>query len=201
MPRVDLAGMVNPMRAPPNRTPHLPAPTARPSAGKRRPFATGAILALATVVLILPGTLASAGASPSAAPTTLANVANPGPSESWGWGALANFSASVEYVGAYNNSMNLTGGNLTSSGASVALSESVGVEYATFVVVNATTPTAGNRYVQVEAAELRAEHIAVAASGTFPVAGNYTANATIPLANQNFSLAASVEVLDLAAAY
>ena len=97
--------------------------------------------------------------------------------------------------------MNLTGGNLTSSGASVALSESVGVEYATFVVVNATTPTAGNRYVQVEAAELRAEHIAVAASGTFPVAGNYTANATIPLANQNFSLAASVEVLDLAAAY
>ena len=63
MPRVDLAGMVNPMRAPPNRTPHPPAPTARPSAGKRRPFATGAILALATVVLILPGTLASAGAA------------------------------------------------------------------------------------------------------------------------------------------
>lgn len=125
----------------------------------------------------------------------------PGPSESWAWGALANFSASVQYVGAYNSSSNLTGGNLTSSGAYVALDESVGLDYAAFVVVNASTPSVGSRYVQVDAAELRAEHIDVAASGTFPAAGNYTPNATIPLASQNFSLTASVAVLDLAAAY
>jgi hypothetical protein len=192
---------VNPMRPPPNRTPPPTKPTVRPSRRTLRPLAAGGVLALATLVLLLPGPLASAGAVPSASPTSLATVANPGPSESWAWGALANFSASVEYVGAYNNSMNLTGGNLTSSGAYVALSESVGVEYAAFVIVNATSPGAGSRYVQVEAAELRAEHIAVAASGTFPVAGNYSANTTIPLANQNFSLAASVEVLDVAAAY
>jgi len=155
-----------------------------------------ALLAVALAVVLLPGPMASAGSAPSADVTVV-----PGPSETWAWGALANFSASIQYVGAYNNSQNLTGGNLTSSGAYVALDESVGLSYATYVVVNASTPSAGTRFVQVDAAELRAEHVDVAAAGTFPVAGNYTPNATIPLANQNFSLHASVVVLDLAAAY
>ncbi|MCI4333713.1 MAG: hypothetical protein L3K01_08360, partial [Thermoplasmata archaeon] len=162
----------------------------------RASVAVSALLAVAFVALVLPGPLASAGAVPTASASTV-----PGPSESWAWGALANFSASVQYVGAYNSSQNLTGGNWTSSGAYVALDEAVGVEYGAYVIVNASTPSAGTRYVQVDAAELRAEHIAVAASGTFPVAGNYSANATIPLAPQNFSLAASVATLDLAAAY
>jgi len=155
-----------------------------------------ALLAVALGVVLLPGPMASAGSAPSADVTVV-----PGPSETWAWGALANFSASIQYVGAYNNSQNLTGGNLTSSGAYVALDESVGLSYATYVVVNASTPSAGTRFVQVDAAELRAERVDVAAAGTFPVAGNYTPNATIPLANQNFSLHASIVVLDLAAAY
>ncbi|MCI4324392.1 MAG: hypothetical protein L3K00_00670 [Thermoplasmata archaeon] len=155
-----------------------------------------ALVTVALALLVLPLPAASAGAV-----RTTAAAPAPGPSESWAWGALANFSASIEYVGAYNNSQNLTGGNWTSSGAYVAMQESVGVEFGAYVLVNASTPSNGTRYVQVDAAELRAEHIAVAASGTFPVAGNYTANASIPLAPLNFSLAATVAVLDVAAAY
>jgi hypothetical protein len=185
------------MGAATNPTERSPTPTApRPLRRPHRTLLGAAGIVLALAVLVLPGPLASAGAVP-----VTTSVSVPGPSESWAWGALANFSASVQYVGAYNNSENLTGGNLTSSGAYVALDESVGLEYAAYVVVNASTPSTGTRYVQVDAAELRAEHVDVAATGTFPVAGNYTPNATIPLAAQNFSLSASVVVLDLAAAY
>jgi hypothetical protein len=182
------------------RTPHPTEPSPRRT--PRRPIATIAFVALALAILAVPGALVtSSGPSPAHSGIATAATSVPGPSATWAWGALANFSASVQYVGAYNASQNLTGGNLTSSGAYVALDESVGLQYAAFVVVNATTPSATDRYVQVDAAELRVEHIAVAASGTFPVAGNYSAGAAIPLAPMNFSLAASVAVLDLAAAY
>jgi hypothetical protein len=188
---------VSPMGPPERPTTRPPPPTDPHRRGLRR--TTTAVSALVVVVLallVVPLPAASAG-------TVLTNSAGPAPApgESWAWGALANFSASIDYVGAYNNSQNLTGGNWTSSGAYVALQESVGVEYGAYVIVNATAPTNGTRYVQVDAAELRAEHLQVAASGTFPVAGNYTPNATIPLAPTNFSLAATVAVLDVAAAY
>ncbi|HKV90265.1 MAG TPA: hypothetical protein VJQ43_03605 [Thermoplasmata archaeon] len=187
----------------PARSARPPTPNnLKPALSRKRPWLAAGFVTLALAVLVVPG------AFPSATPVIAggshlapAVVPSPGPSESWAWGAMANFSASVQYVGAYNNSQNLTGGNLTSSGASVALDESVGLQYGAYVVVNASTPSNGTRYVQVSAAELRAEHVAIAASGTFPVAGNYTPNASIPLRPTNFSLGAAVEVLQVAAAF
>ncbi|MCI4356043.1 MAG: hypothetical protein L3K18_02710 [Thermoplasmata archaeon] len=178
----------------PNEPPH------RPAAPRRALWLLG--VALAVAILAVPGpVLASTPVRSTSSPLTVATASSTGPSESWAWGAVANFSASVQYVGAYNNSQNLTGGNLTSSGAYVALDESVGLEYATYVIVNATTPSPSVRHVQISAAELRAEHVALAASGTFPQPGNYSANASIPIAPRNISLAASVAVLQVAVAF
>ncbi|MCI4370915.1 MAG: hypothetical protein L3J81_06275, partial [Thermoplasmata archaeon] len=94
---------------------HPRKPTDRqPPRRPRSAVAGAALLAVALALIVLPGPIASASPVPA---TTVAPA--PGPSESWAWGALANFSASVQYVGAYNSSSNLTGGNLTSSGAYV----------------------------------------------------------------------------------
>ena len=184
----------------PNAHEAEPEPTRKRPETERRRWPWAAMGAgLLVLLLVVPGPFAAAAPSGARGPTT--DGAQAGPSESWAWGALANFSATIQYAGAYNNSQNLTGGNLTSSGAYVALDESVGLRYAAFVIVNASTPSNGTRYVEVQAAELRALHLGIAASGTFPNPGNYTPNASIPLAPRNFSLDGSVAVLQVANAF
>jgi hypothetical protein len=180
-----------------------PPPTStdsRPS--RRRPALLAALATIVLALLVVPTALAAAGPSAATASPRLTTDANAtGPNETWAWGAFANVSASVQYVGAYNDTANLTGGNWTTSGAYIALNESVGLEYASFAIVNASSPNASTRSVQIEAAELRAERISVAASGTLPLAGNYSANASVPLAPSSFSLTASEEVLDVVSAF
>ena len=105
------------------------------------------------------------------------------------------------FVGAYNATQAMTGGNLTSTGAYVVVDESVGMGYAAYAILNVSTPSHGHLFVTLQAAELRVLAIHVAATGSFPVAGNYSANATPPLTPMNVSLAATVVVLDAYRAY
>lgn len=102
----------------------------------------------------------------------------------------------VQFVGAYNASQQLTPGNLTTTGADVALNESVSIGYAVYAIVNASTPSAGQLYVTVQAAEYRGMAVAFAATGTFPAAGHYAPNSSFPLVPMNISLLASVQTLD-----
>jgi len=154
----------------------------------------------------------AAAASPSTGPPAATNAAEPavtarlntsapGPNATWAWGAAANLSITARYVGAYNSSQALTGGNLTNSGAYISVYEAANVAYAVYAIVTVTSPTTGHLYVTVESAEYRAEAITVVASGTFPAPGVYGANATPPLVPMNISLAAKVETLTAYAAY
>jgi hypothetical protein len=186
----------------PNLGARPPSPTTTDARRRSRGAAAALGVAVALAMLVIPTALANAGAVGSAPPSRLTPaVTVPGPGESWAWGALANVSASVQYFGVYNHSLNLTGGSWTPSGSGIALNESFGLQYAAYAVLNATSPNASNRFVELQAAELRAEHVSLAARGTFPLAGNYSANATIPLAPTNFSVALSEEVLDVVHAF
>jgi hypothetical protein len=124
-----------------------------------------------------------------------------GPTESWAWGAEANVSIGVSFLGAYNASQALVGGNLTTNGAFLAATENASLGYAVYAIVNESSPNATSRYVTVQAAELQAERLNLVASGSFPVAGTYASGAAVPLAPLNVSLAASVEVLSVYLAY
>ncbi|HKS59860.1 MAG TPA: hypothetical protein VJS68_03680, partial [Thermoplasmata archaeon] len=118
------------------------------------------------------------------------------PSGTWAWGASANLSLSVQIVGAYDATQNLSGGNLTQNGAYVSLSESAAMRYAAYAIVNETSPSASQRYVVLQAAEYEHLALGIAASGTFPAPGNYSNGSSVPLQPMNISLQASVEVLN-----
>ncbi|MCI4331446.1 MAG: hypothetical protein L3K19_06330 [Thermoplasmata archaeon] len=146
-------------------------------------------------------------ASPSAPTAGLGVLAHPVPFNStapratWAWGAAANVSVSATYVGAYNSSQALTGGNLTNSGAFVAVYESADVAYAVYAIVNVSTPSSGHLYVTVQSAEYRGVSLTVLGSGTFPMAGTYGPNVTPPLRPMNISLSATVQTLTAYSAY
>jgi hypothetical protein len=107
-----------------------------------------ASLALAAIVTssgaaapaIAPIHAAATPAHPALAslPLTGARPAASAPSATWAWGVQANLSATLDFVGAYNASQNLTGANLTVSGAHLAVHESFSIAYAAFAVVNMT---------------------------------------------------------------
>jgi hypothetical protein len=158
---------------------------------------------LATAGLVLPGANAAPAAPQAARVATAGTIvtAPTTPDGSWAWGALANVSYSAEFVGAYNATENMTGGNLTSAGASIALDEQAAYQYAAYAVVNATTPSNGTRYVTMASVEERALALGIAASGTFPAAGTYGPNRSIPLVPMNVSLAATIVVLTAYQAY
>jgi hypothetical protein len=124
-----------------------------------------------------------------------------GPSGTWAWGAAANLSVHATFVGAYNASQAMTGGNLTTAGAYIVVDESLGVGYAAYAILNVSTPSTGHVYVTLQAAELRVLAVRILASGSFPVAGNYSANSTPNLTPMNVSLAATIQVLDAYRAY
>jgi hypothetical protein len=185
------------------------APNAKPPHRRTTVRRTGGVLTLlvllggATLFLAFGGAPATA-ATPtdprSIAPMASSSVAS-GPSGSWAWGAVSNVSISASFLGAYNASEALIGSNLTTSGAYLAVDETASLGYAVYAIVNLTSPNATTRYVTVQAAELQAMRLNLAATGTFPVAGTYATGAATPLAPMNISLAASVEVLSVYLAY
>jgi hypothetical protein len=164
--------------------------------------ATGmlALLLLGTSLLMASGSTNASPATPAMA-SPHATLLSTGPHASWAWGAESEIALSSSYVGAYNTSQALTGGNLTPQGAYIAVQESIGVGYAVYAVVNASTPSAGHLYVTVQAAEWKALRISIAASGTFPAAGTYGPNASRPLSLMNVSLRANVTELSAIVAY
>lgn len=115
--------------------------------------------------------------------------------ESWAWGAAANISLRSDFVGAYNGSSSLGGGNLTENGVYVAVQEAANIGYAAFVVVTAQFASTGAVFVTLQAAEYSTEQIGIAASGTFPSAGTYNASTPAPLVPMNISLDASTATL------
>lgn len=161
------------------------------------------------LALMVGGTTASApgsGASlPRAANPVVASAPTPmasaGPSGSWAWGAAMNASFGVQYDGAYNASMALVGGNLTTQGAYVAVNEAAHVVYAVYAVANLTSPNATDRYVTLRAVELQGEYLGVAATGTFPAAGTYTSGSPVRLVPMSIALNATVVVLSAYVAY
>ncbi|MCI4344808.1 MAG: hypothetical protein L3J87_04205, partial [Thermoplasmata archaeon] len=183
-------------------------PRAEPRDRRTNAHRTGAVAAVlllvgAATLFLAAGGLPSASATPTVPPGT--EWAQPssaaGPSGSWAWGAEANVSIGVSFLGAYNASEALVGGNLTTSGAYLAATENASLGYAVYAIVNESSPNATARYVTVQAAELQVERLHLVASGSFPVAGTYPVGAAVPLAPLNVSLAASVEVLSVYLAY
>ncbi len=164
------------------------------------PLLAAALLAVTAVVLVPGGPGGATAAAPRAA-SFEPMAATAAATSTWAWGAEANLSYAASYVGAFNASTAGATGNLTTTGAAVSLSESLGVRYAAYAVVNATTPSPGNLSLQLAAAEYRAMAITVAGSGDFPVAGVYNNSTLPPLSPRNVSLVASVEVLNAFAAF
>jgi hypothetical protein len=153
-----------------------------------------ALVALLALALAIPGP-AMAGGPGGGGARPLASTAAP-PNASWAWGGAANLSYSVSYAGLYDRSLNLTGGNLSSSTAYIVLNESARVGYASYAIVNATSPNPQHRSVEMRALQARYLALSVAASGTFPVAGSYAANQSVPLAPTSFGLAAREVVVN-----
>ncbi|HEV2448874.1 MAG TPA: hypothetical protein VGU43_00485 [Thermoplasmata archaeon] len=162
------------------------APDKLASHRHRRPVALGALAALALLALAAVPLLGTATAAP---------VANGGAQPATGtlgyslaWGAAENVSIHLAYVGAYTSALNLSGGNLTTAGAYVAVNESFAAGYLAYAVVNATEPSASTLSVEVGAIELSSTVGAIAIAGTLPVAGTYAPGAPVPLAQTSSSL-------------
>lgn len=183
---------------PPNAPP-------RPTRGRRRGSLAvgGTVLAALALVLVFGSFAPTAGAAApgGGARPLLGTASGAAPNDTWAWGAAANVSFDAVYVGAYNSSLNLTAGNLSMSGAFVAVNESVRVGFAAYAVIQATSPTTTSRYVEVRAVEARELAIALVASGTFPVAGTYGPTSPVPLATTSFSLTGREVVVQAYAAF
>ncbi len=158
-----------------------------------------AVLA-AAIAAVVPGVMGGAAAAPIAPGIVRPMGAAIPAAAEWAWGAEANLSYAATYEGGFNAST-LAAGNVTTTGAAVALSESLGVEYAVYVVVNATSPSPGNLSLHLAAAEYRALAISLAGSGDFPAAGVYNSSTLPPLVARNLSLVASVRVLNAESAF
>ncbi|MCI4369494.1 MAG: hypothetical protein L3K09_08035, partial [Thermoplasmata archaeon] len=144
------------------------------------------------------------GEAPTAAPVAAGSTAHAGSangSSIWAWGAVANLSASYTFLGAYNSSLGFSVGNLTTTGAYVALGESVDVGYGSYAVVNASTSGPHGLRVQIAAAELHWLSLDVVAKGDFPLPGNYTNGSSVTLAPRNISLSVSEESLVASVAF
>ncbi|HZY71271.1 MAG TPA: hypothetical protein VFF67_09900 [Thermoplasmata archaeon] len=171
------------------------------------PIAVGLTVAglLALVVIGIAPATGHGGAAPQPAAsvftTSAMAPASLGPTGSWAWGAAMNASFAVQYVGAYNASMALTGGNLTTQGAYVSVDDAAHIAYAVYAVANLTSPNATDRYVTLRAAELQGEYLGVAATGTFPAAGTYTSGSPVHLVPMSIALNATVVVLSAYVAY
>ncbi|MCI4341177.1 MAG: hypothetical protein L3K11_02210 [Thermoplasmata archaeon] len=150
------------------------------------PFAFGAFAALTllAVTLIPLGSATPASSAGFAPAATVTGV----PVASWAWGAAENVSVHLAYAGAYTSALNLSGGNLTSTGAYVAVNESFQAGYLSYAVVNVSAPTASTRSVEVAAVELRSVVGAIGIVGTLPQAGTYAPGASVPLAPTSSSL-------------
>jgi len=147
-------------------------------------------------VAILAGGAATAAAG-SASPGTI----HPPTGSSWAWGASSSVTVTVHQVGAYNASSFGGSGNLTVAGAYVDLAATLTARQASYALVRATSPSAGNVSLQLSEAVFQGIALNETVQGALPVAGNYSANASIPLSNQTASVALSEEVLDVAAAF
>ena len=176
-----------------HRAPRRPRPSPLPALGILALLVTSAAAVLAAPGWVTPAT--SGDRTNSAAHASAMGAAT-GPSGSWAWGAAANISLRVQEAGVYNASQSLTGGNLTSTGAYIVLDEALAYRYATYEIVNATTPSNGTRAVTIEAVELQGVAFRIAASGTFPAAGTYGPSSPVSLVPMNLSLAAEVVVLN-----
>ncbi|MCI4335743.1 MAG: hypothetical protein L3K17_00895 [Thermoplasmata archaeon] len=160
----------------------------------RRPLRPAALPAVALVVALLALTwVPFAGAAPVAtAPTAVAATPATG---LWAWGAFANTTYSSQYVGAFADALNLTGGNFSAAGAFVAESATLHAELGAFAVVNATAPTNTTRSIEAGAIALANYSGVLAVVGDLPAAGTYAANASVPLVNTtSYYLASIVEV-------
>jgi hypothetical protein len=120
---------------------------------------------------------------------------------SWAWGAATTIQLSVHQVGAYNSSSFGASSNLTTAGAFVDLSASVTAREASYAVVAASAPSAGNVTLEVAEAQFQGIALNETVSGALPIAGSYAPNATIPLANQTDAIGISEQILDVAAAF
>ncbi len=172
------------------RTPGTPART-RTGPRWRLPAASAILL-----VAILAG-----GAGAAAASAAPSGTLHPPSGSSWAWGAEAAVSLSVHEVGAYNSSVLGGNGNLTVAGAYVDLSASIAARQASYAIVVASNPSPGNVSLQVSEAQFQGISLNESVQGALPVAGNYSANASIPLANQSAAVSISEQVLDVASAF
>ncbi|MCI4345681.1 MAG: hypothetical protein L3K07_02850 [Thermoplasmata archaeon] len=165
----------------------MPNPEARSAAaaeraaermrGFRRPLVLVTALAfLALAALPMAGATGIGGVVPQASIATSTT-----PTASWAWGAAENASAHVAYVGAYSSALNLSGGNLTRTGAYVAVNESFSAGYLAYAMLNVTSPSSSSRSVEAAAVEVRSVQGAIGISGTLPVAGTYAPGAYVPL--------------------
>jgi hypothetical protein len=191
--------------------PRNPEPRTEPSSGTssrtrlRRPIALAGILPVLSVLALLALSNASVPVAPGIYATLPAplghSFAAVPPNATWAWGAAANLSFGLVYVGAYNHSLNLTAGNLSMTGAYVAVNESARIGFAAYAIVTAKSPTPSTRFVEVRAVEARELAFDLAAQGTFPVAGTYGPTSAVPLANTSFGLAAKEVVVSAFVGY
>lgn len=150
---------------------------------------------MTAVVLLAVPTALAAGPSGGTGPAVNPTGTTPPTGSTWAWGAASNVSIAATYVGAYNQSLNLTGGNLSSTAAFVAVNESAQLGYASYVLVHERATSTVNRSLEIQAIEARETQFRIAAQGTFPVAGTYGPNSTVPLAPTSFGLDARIVVV------
>jgi hypothetical protein len=172
-------------RAVPSATDPAPAP-------RRRALPAAALGAVALALLLVAGPAGAATSGPSASTGV------------WAWGAYDNASATNLYVGDYAASLGLVGGNLSYPSSYVVEYAAHEAVYAAYTVVNVTAPSTTSRSVVASAIALANVTDLVVVNGTLPAAGQYTAGATVPLANDTsiyYAHALSIWAYRLAANY
>ncbi|MGI0156570.1 MAG: hypothetical protein ACREDE_10635, partial [Thermoplasmata archaeon] len=164
-----------------------------------RGWALGALAAILVLTLaVVP--LGAASGTPQARGAAMTAL-DPTPVASVAWGAAENLSIHLAYVGAYTSGLNLSGGNLTSTGAFVAVNESLAAGYLSYALLHVTEPSSSTRSVEVAALEIRSTVGAIGIAGTLPVAGTYAPGAVVPLENTSSALWLSEQVADATIAF
>jgi|GEM_PF-3383470 len=143
-------------------------------------------LALALALVAMVPAAAAAPLPAAAVPAASAG------SDVWAWGAFENATYTSEYVGAYADLLNLTGGNISAAGAFVAEVESLHAEYGAFTVINGTAPTATTRSLESIAIAVANYSGGIIVVGDLPAAGTYAPGAVVPLVNTTSYYVASI---------
>jgi hypothetical protein len=168
-----------------------PATNAPPALGRRGYARWLPMLSVGLVALFL---VPAGGAAPLATHPAPAVAASTG---QWAWGAYSNTTYSMEELGAYADSLNLTNGNLSATNAYVAALEELHAEQGAFVVVNASAPSNSTRAIHTSAIAIVNESGLVAVAGDLPAAGTYGPHSPVTLVNTTCYYA--VRVLEISA--